>query len=651
MTMQIHRIGLYNPDGRIRTLDFKLGAVNIITGKSRTGKSAIIDIIDYCLGRSSFPIFEGVNRQSVAWYALVLQVDEGQVLLAKPSPTGTARSQSRIFFQAAAEVDLPPLEQLIPNSNDQAVTAYLSRLLGISANRTEPGAERTTPAFEATIQHAKYYLFQDQGLIADRHLLFFRQNEEFIPQHIKDTMPYFLGAVQEDRLQLVQQLREVRRRLGQARRRLVEAEVNGSGQLAQAHSLLAEAREVGIIDADAPTGTEGRADLAGVLRRAAEWLPAVPTAEAGDLLIDATRLWQTTQDQFNEKYREIRRAEVSLRSAQGFASEADHQAARLQAIGLFDSTNDDGSRCPVCASQLSDPPPSVVAINHSLERLERSLRSVHSEQPRLQQHLDGLREELETLRGEMRAAKEQVDALVSEREWATRLQNTTASAARVAGRISLYLENVAVVNEGSGLRIEVERLQQQVGDLEQQLDVEDVDEARRSVLNVIGARMTKWATDLRLEFAGNPYRLDDRRLTVVADRPEGAISMARMGSGANWLGCHIIALTALHQHFVTRRRPVPNFLVMDQPSQVYFPSKESYRALEGQVADLEDVGADVIAVQRMFDFLFDIVAELSPNFQVIVTEHANLSDRRFQDALVEDPWHGDRALIPLDWLG
>jgi uncharacterized protein DUF3732 len=72
--------------------------------------------------------------------------------------------------------------------------------------------------------------------------------------------------------------------------------------------------------------------------------------------------------------------------------------------------------------------------------------------------------------------------------------------------------------------------------------------------------------------------------------------------------------------------------------------------MEGEVSNLEDIGADVLAVQRMFDFLFTIVDELSPNLQIIVTEHAHLGHERFQQALVEEPWRGERALIPLDWL-
>ena len=37
-------------DAPFRVLAFRLGVVNVISGASKTGKSAVIPIIDYCLG-------------------------------------------------------------------------------------------------------------------------------------------------------------------------------------------------------------------------------------------------------------------------------------------------------------------------------------------------------------------------------------------------------------------------------------------------------------------------------------------------------------------------------------------------------------------------------------------------------------------------
>jgi putative ribosome biogenesis GTPase RsgA len=65
--MQVKAIILYNHQGERRVVPFKLGAVNIITGESKTGKSSLINILDFCLGRQEFTMFEGVNRDIVAW--------------------------------------------------------------------------------------------------------------------------------------------------------------------------------------------------------------------------------------------------------------------------------------------------------------------------------------------------------------------------------------------------------------------------------------------------------------------------------------------------------------------------------------------------------------------------------------------------------
>lgn len=54
-----------------RILSFKSGVVNIITGASRTGKSAIIPIIDYCLGSDKCTIPVDVIRNACSWFGVL----------------------------------------------------------------------------------------------------------------------------------------------------------------------------------------------------------------------------------------------------------------------------------------------------------------------------------------------------------------------------------------------------------------------------------------------------------------------------------------------------------------------------------------------------------------------------------------------------
>jgi hypothetical protein len=154
---------------------------------------------------------------------------------------------------------------------------------------------------------------------------------------------------------------------------------------------------------------------------------------------------------------------------------------------------------------------------------------------------------------------------------------------------------------------------------------------------------------LQLEHSDWPYRFDMRNLTVTADRTGRPIPMKRMGGGKNHLGCHLTALLALHNHFIVENRPVPGFLLLDQPAQGYFPDLQQYKTLSGTTEETTGSDADLEAVQKMTKLLFDICEKLAPNFQIILLEHANLPDEQFQNALVEEPWTQGRALIPEDW--
>jgi energy-coupling factor transporter ATP-binding protein EcfA2 len=204
--MQIKSITLYNPSGEKRTLSFKLGQVNIITGRSSRGKSAIIEIIEYCLGHSSFKVPEGIIRDAVAWYSLLLQINQTQIFIAKPKPPINRGSQNKVYYESGSEITIPDLVQLVPNSNDDAIITELSHLIGISPNQTIVEDNNSRVQFEATIKHTSYYLFQKQSIVANKNTLFHRQEEQWIPQAIKDTLPYFLGAIQEDRLKLEKEL-------------------------------------------------------------------------------------------------------------------------------------------------------------------------------------------------------------------------------------------------------------------------------------------------------------------------------------------------------------------------------------------------------------------------------------------------------------
>lgn len=648
MTMQIRSIILYNRSGATREVSFKPGTVNIITGRSLTGKSAIIDIIDYCMGRSTFNIPEGVIRDTVAWYAVVFRFgDSTEVLVAKPAPKENASSQSQAYYEVGTSLTTPPFSKLIPNTNDDAVIADLSKRVGILPNLHIPPAGQTRNDLEATIRHTVYYLFQTQNLIASKELLFHRQLEQLMPQTIKDTLPYFLGVVNAERVRLEHELRLARRRLKLASRDLEEAQFVATDQLTRGQGLLTEAQQVGILRSD--VAAAGAEEIVETLRTVLTWAPSAAPLVEEDKLTDFRRLADERREGFKVIQKQIEAAEVFQRDSQAYASEAGEQVMRLQSIRLFDGAEGQ-HRCPVCSADLPSAVPTVSALNESLRRLGSDLRQVEGERPRLREYIDNLKTEREVARQRLTEAEFALEAALSEQEAVEEFRNANARAARVVGRVSLYVETVQLVNEQQTLQSAVRQAETEVGRLESLLAEDGEQDLLASILNRMGLRMTEWAEQLQLEHR-SPYRLDLNNLTVITDRPGRPIPMQRMGGGKNYLGCHLIALLALHEHFAQNKGPVPGFLVLDQPTQVYFPSTQQYKALSGTTRDTLESDADLDAVTRMFDLLFSVCKELAPDFQIIVLEHANLPDERYQAAVIEDPWSGvgHHALVPEDW--
>lgn len=165
--MKIKSIHIYSYDGRRRDLTFHDG-LNVITGRSSTGKSALSDIIEYCMGRSTFNVPEGIIRDRVSWFAVIYQFAGEQVLVAKPSPGEGHSRCSTAMVRRGATITAPTFEELMTNDDDGGVETLLSQLLGIPENRTDVPLESSRDSYDANIKHTHYYLFQKQMIVANK---------------------------------------------------------------------------------------------------------------------------------------------------------------------------------------------------------------------------------------------------------------------------------------------------------------------------------------------------------------------------------------------------------------------------------------------------------------------------------------------------
>jgi hypothetical protein len=641
--MKIKSVHIYSFDGRRRDLVFHDG-LNVITGRSSTGKSALSDIIEYCMGRSTFNVPEGVIRDRVVWFAAIYRFAGEEVLVAKPAPVPGAQTLSTAMIRRGARVNAPAFDELAVNDNDEGVVTLLSQLLGIPENTTDVAFESSRVSFDANVKHSFYYLFQKEGLVTNKEQLFYRQNEPHQPQAIKDTLPILLGVSGRDKFTLESQLRMAQRDLRLNTKLLQQAREAIDNSEERAIGLLSEARAVEIPLSNGAT-------VIALLRRALDWRPTpIPEDDSsrisgieGDLL--------ELRDRRREVQRRIEGAQQFSKRAEGFEVEASEQRDRLNSIKALPVDKATGEwQWPFAKASLGMEGPIAQALLGELESLDEELTAVVGERPALAAYLTDQEQVLAEIGGLIRTKEVELSSAIASSEMATALGNRNTAAARVVGRISLFLENLVPNDELLRLEADARRLQARVADLEERLGADDSGARLTSTLSNIAVHMSGYIAALGGEFSEFPARLDLHNLTVVIDRPGRPIYMSRTGGGENHLAYHLAALLSLHRFAATYGHPVPRFLLIDQPSQVYFPSDASYEAAGGSVEQTEGQrDADLEAVRRLFEMLLKFATQDAPGFQIIVTEHANLRDDWFQKALVEAPWTKPPALVPDDW--
>ena len=135
--MNLKSLHIYSFNGERRDVEFNPTGLSIITGRSSTGKSALSDIIEYCMGRSTFNVPEGIIFDHVAWYAIIYQFDGEQVLVAKPAPKNGASSCSLAMVRRGQSIVVPDFDVLKVNDDDDGVVDLLTRLIRIPENTTD----------------------------------------------------------------------------------------------------------------------------------------------------------------------------------------------------------------------------------------------------------------------------------------------------------------------------------------------------------------------------------------------------------------------------------------------------------------------------------------------------------------------------------
>lgn len=640
--MQMLALALYKGLER-RDLVFKPGKLNVLTGWSQTGKSSVLHIIDYCLGRTDTNIPRGA-LDVVEWFGLLVEHRGARLFIARPAIAKGVLSGERAMLLQGAK-DLPQSNELVVNADAATVRSAISSLLGFEDNVAPDTVDDQQP-LEVSVAQAALLCFQSQNEIANPEQLFHRTGDQQRARHLRASMPYLLGAVSGSHARQMARLQEVRRALRRVERQLVDIAVADTETDLRSAGLAADALAAGLLEDEQANLRDRIASLRSVAGAPAQLSGPGRTATAQ---LDRLRARRRPVSSELRRNREQRAALHTLRSDRdAFVFEVGEQVGRLRALNLLGEV-DSRTVCPLCGQDIANQTTHTAELRDRIHALEDELEGARALEPSRRDEVSRLMHEGRGLRIQL----DEIDTAIAELEAGLRLQSdrtVSEQRAYVIGRITEFLawHKSREPAQQAALMEQQRRLKAEADLLEQVIERAAVAAAVESRLTFVERDMSEWARELRLGESGDGVKLDLVGLSVYAAAKDGPIPLSQIGSAENWVGYHLVTHLALHKWFVEQARPVPNFLILDQPEQAYFPADGLLDARD-PLRSFPD--HDLEKVKGLYEFIHRRVESLEGGLQVLVLGHWNPSSVEwFADARVDNFRDGE-ALVPSSWLG
>jgi Protein of unknown function (DUF3732) len=648
-----------------RIIPLVVDKINIITGESGTGKSTLTWIIDYCLGSDKCSIPVGLIREVTGWFGLRLQLANTQMIVARRNPEGQ-QTTNELYWTEGLNVSAPPVIE--KNARVEDLKNRFNQIAHLSALDFSAD-ENVGFGGRASFRDMAAFNFQPQHIVANPYTFFYKADTTEHREKLRIVFPLALGAIDATTLAKQRELKDTEREHDRLRRELTARLDAARAWEAEVESYYMQARALGLLPDSAPPEASWHLDkyvleLQKVPKTVRTMdLPDVQEGTSEAAVTELTRLIEE-EDRLGQEIGSIRRRLGKLdqlsSSVGEYGTTLTSQEDRLQGVGWFEERVRDTHECPVCAAVHTEGNPRLAELQTLASELKALSDSVHQAPAKLDQELAMLRQELRSrevaiskARQKRRFLEDRSSALASQRQRVRQIY-------LFVGRVEQALENVSASRNVDELRENVERLAQKIAELKRHLDPLTQRQRLNAAIDAVSARIAHYARLLQLEHSTENVRLNIRELTLQFSPLSGRTDFLwEVGSGQNWVGYHIAGLLALHEHFIgLTENPVPRFLIIDQPSQVYFPeawpSMESTPGEEGKT----DRSSDIDGVRRIFTALshfLDVLAKQKRGepFQIIVTEHAgSITWEGIPHIHFVGNWRRghDEFLIPEAWL-
>lgn len=658
MRSYIKHIGIIDKYDNCHHIDLHEG-LNIITGRSSTGKSAIIELFDYCTGNSDNTIPSGVITDNAHLYFVILNANDTQLVLARKQ----AEKTNHLFFKL--ETDELEVENL---NRDYFLDEYflhiqsfkeeLGHFCGLTVSDTEEsqgptnkkGAKKGRPSFRNMIS----FMLQHQNLITNKHSLFYRFDEKEKRDRAIDEFKIFAGFVDQQYYTLSQELEDNRLKLEKCQSESSKFESYKKERISYLDELRNEYHTISGYELFPNVDSGHLVNAPQIYLDQLSDMPIKVDEDSNEYKHQYLILNQQKNELLSKKrslYLKLEQINASIKYARDYANTIDKYHPITEAAK-------NNSECPFChhinpepeleANKLKD------AINWLNSELRKSPQRIDSFLPKKRELEDSIREiemQIQTINNEIRIIEDVNRKLGNNRSLE---EQTLKLQLQIENELEWHRDKMTQINgyDIDGLMKIIEE-QENVLKTKYNLD-QKLNDAERFInksMNEIGCKLDfeQSYMPINLHFDIHTFDLYHQR------KDKSKVYLRAMGSGANWLYSHICLFLSIHKFFTSLgdKSLVPSVLFLDQPSQVYFPTIIDYntkgfdaselKKLENKSAEADD---DLKAVTNLYIQIIEFIDSLNKEYgfspQIIISDHADcldLGNYNFEDYVV-NRWRG-----------
>ena len=643
MKTLIKYIGVTDKCDCVHAVTFRSG-VNIITGRSSTGKSALIEIFDYCFGSNDFTVPEGVITDCAEIYFVVMQIEKSWLVLAR-------RGDDVKHAFIKLESDLSVIE-----AKDSFVNAYFEDEYFISLYdfkktlRRYFGSNMQITDIDESLEERRYrgnrkkptpsvrsftsFMLQHQNLVANKHAIFYRFDEKEKREQTIEHFKVFAGFADQEYFLKMQELEKLKidaRKLSLQIPRESETKAKKKNQINDAikEYTAISGRQLNLGDLDIVVSSPQIA------------LGTIKTHKTDVIAIsdDHTKLRAENERKvalLTAEYRKQQNLIVDIESSIKFAE--NYQDTAKNTI-LPQGTELHASKCPFCHNHHDSTEQQANGLTSAINWLNEELQKSHFSLDSFREDLQKAQEQLKEFENAIRVEQLSINKLDKQIKDLERYKTQYELALKAKIKIESYLEEL--------LEKPYQELEKQLGDIK--LKIGDIEKDIKKRYNIkkhikeaedkIKKYMAEITPSLDFEDSYKPINLKFSLETfdLWNEKAGKKVYLRAMGSGANWLSCHVALFLALNRYFcgLGAKCAIPTTLFFDQPSQVYFPtildageefSAEDIAKKEG-THRTRPVDDDLEAVMQLYSefarFCETTLKNTGIEPQVIVTDHAD----------------------------